>query len=44
VEHGVTATDLQIGDELFPLAHTLEAFLEHPGTQARGADVVRNTR
>ena len=44
VERGVTATDLQIGDELFPLARTLDVFLEHPGTQARGADVVRNTR
>ena len=44
VEHGVTATDLRVGDELFPLAQALDAFLEHPGTQAPGADVVRNMR
>ena len=31
VEHGVTATDLQVGGEVFPLAHTLDVFLEHPG-------------
>jgi MoaA/NifB/PqqE/SkfB family radical SAM enzyme len=44
VQQGMTATDLRVGDELFPLAQALDAFLEHPGTQAHGADVVRNVR
>ena len=44
VENGITATDLRVGDELFPLAGALNAFLDHPATQARGADVVRNVR
>ncbi len=44
VENGVTATDLRVGDSLLPLAEALDAFLGHPGTQPRGADVVRNVR
>jgi len=44
VRDGVTDTDLRVGGELFPLAQALRAFLAHPGTQARGADVVRNVR
>ncbi len=44
VQGGVTDVDLRVGDELFPLAEPLGAFLDHPGTQARGADVVRNVR
>jgi len=44
VENGITATDLRVGDELFPLAGALNAFLDHPATQAPGTDVVRNVR
>ena len=44
VQNGVTATDLRVGVSLFPLADALGAFLGHPGTQPRGADVVRNVR
>jgi MoaA/NifB/PqqE/SkfB family radical SAM enzyme len=44
VQNGVTAADLRVGDSLFPLAEALGAFLGHPGTQPRGADVVRNVR
>lgn len=44
VQHGETATDLRVGKEFFPLAQALGAFLDHPGTQAQGADVVRNVR
>ena len=44
VENGITATDLRVGDELFPLAGALTAFLDHPATQAPGTDVVRNVR
>jgi MoaA/NifB/PqqE/SkfB family radical SAM enzyme len=44
VVDGVTATDLRVDEQLFPLARALDAFLGHPGTQARGADVTRNVR
>ena len=44
VQDGVTDVDLRVGDEAFPLARALGAFLDHPGTQARGEDVVRNVR
>jgi len=46
VQDGVTATDLRVGDgdEVVSLVQALGAFLDHPGTQARGADVVRNVR
>lgn len=44
VRHGITDVDLRVTCESFPLAHSLAAFLDHPGTQARGADVVRNVR
>ena len=44
VQNGVTATDLRVGDEVLPLVQALGAFLDHPGTQARGAGVVRNVR
>ncbi len=44
VRDGLTDVDLRVGDELFPLTGALGAFLDHPGTQARGEDVVRNVR
>ena len=44
VQDGVTDVDLRVGGELFPLAGALGAFLDHPGTRARGEDVVRNVR
>ena len=44
VQGGVTDVDLRVGGEPFRLSGALGAFLDHPGTQARGADVVRNVR
>jgi MoaA/NifB/PqqE/SkfB family radical SAM enzyme len=44
VENGVTAHDLRVSDDASPLSRALAAFLNHPGTGYRGADVVRNVR